>query len=376
MSIQKRIKVLQFICPSGFYGAEMWILALASHLNPAKIECSLAITHESSDQNLELYKRFDSLGLKSHKIPMNGRFDIRCVTRLVKLIKKNRIDILHTHGYKSDILGLVAARIAGITIVSTPHGFENSSDRKLQLYIRLGCFSLRFFDKVVPLSPDLKQDCLNISVSPDKVRLIVNGVELREIEGERLNEAVPLYPNNRDKIIGYVGQMAPRKNVDALLSAFDLIYQENPEVRLILIGDGSQRKRLEERARKLESGSQIEFLGFRDDRLRLMKQMDIFSMTSSLEGIPRCVMEAMAIGTPVVAFNIPGIDELLIDGETGLLADFNDVQGLKRCWGNLLSNRALALRIKKNARQHILEKFSAHRMASEYTSLYREEAFS
>ncbi len=368
----KRINVLQFICPSGFYGAEMWVLALSSHLDKKLVNCSLAVTHESQDQNLELFDRFMALGLNAYKIPMLGRFDVRSIPRLVKLIKKQKIDIMHTHGYKSDILGLITGRIAGIKIISTPHGFENAKNFKLQMFIKIGCFALRFYDKIVPLSPDLRQNCLDLKVSPAKIKMIINGVDLTEIEAERSKKHIPFFSDKKEKIIGYVGQMAYRKNIDAMLSAFDLLYRETQDIRLVLVGDGALRAQLEERAKKLSSYHKIDFLGFRNDRLRIVKEMDIFCMTSSLEGIPRCIMEAMAMGTPVVAFNIPGIDKLVLNGKTGLLADFDDVDGLKENFKQLLDDKLLSTEITRNARTYILEKFSARRMAQEYTGVYEE----
>ena len=130
-----KINVLQFICPSGFYGAEMWILALAKHLNPSRVRCQLVITREAGDQNIEVINRFKSLGLQAHQLKMHGRFDPIAIIGLRKLIRREKIQIIHTHGYKSDILGLFAARISGIKALATPHGFENAKDPKLQLFI-------------------------------------------------------------------------------------------------------------------------------------------------------------------------------------------------------------------------------------------------
>jgi glycosyltransferase involved in cell wall biosynthesis len=366
----KLINVLQFICPTGFYGAEAWILALAKNLDPTRISCHLAVTKESADQNLEIFDRFQAIGLSANQIPMRGRFDPRVILKLSRLIKQEQIDIIHTHGYKSDILGLFAARIAGVKVLATPHGFENAKDLKLKLFIRLGCFALKHADIVAPLSEDLEYNIQKINIQPQKVKLIINGVDLSEIEDERAKQTNPLY-SSEEKIIGYVGQMAHRKNVKALIEAFDLLFQENNKVRLLLIGDGPQKKELQAKTKTLSSSNNIHFLGYRDDRLQFVKQMDLFAMTSSLEGIPRSMMEAMAMGIPVTAFLIPGIDKLIIDRRTGLLAQFGDVEGLKINLQLILSDRQFAQKIGQAGRKHILENFSARRMADEYAALYR-----
>ncbi len=368
----EKLNVLQFITPVGLHGAEMWILALAKNFDPRKVNCQLSVTLESEDQNIEVYHRFRALSLEAHQIKMRGRFDPKGIMALCRLIREKKIDIIHTHGYKSDILGLIAARITGIKALSTPHGFDNAKNFKLQLFIHLGCLALRFFDQVAPLSEELESDMYRFGVSPAKVRMIMNGVDLDEVESERRKDTLPIYPDPNEKRIGYVGQLIYRKRVDHLIDTFDLLYREHKNIRLIIIGDGPKRSELEEKARSLPSASQIEFLGYREDRLRLLKELNLFCMTSSLEGIPRCMMEAMGMGIPVAAYNIPGVDKLIIHEKTGLMARFGQVEALKECWERLLFDEAFSTQIALNSRRHVMENFSAKRMAHEYVGLYHK----
>lgn len=370
------LKVLQFICPAGFYGAEMWILALAKNLDQSAVECHLAVTRESETQNLEVLRRFEGLGLQGHQIRMRGRFDPRAIRALSRLLREQHFDVIHTHGYKSDLIGLIAGRMAGVKTVATPHGFENAKNLKLQMFIRLGCLALKHFHRVAPLSDDLLKDMRRIGVPPGRVKLIMNGVDLQEVEDEKASTAPLLYRHTSDRLIGYVGQIAHRKNVVAMVRAFDRLHAEMPNTRLLLVGDGAQRAELQTLAGGLASAGNIEFLGYRNDRLRLVKELDIFTMTSSLEGIPRCMMEAMALGRPVAAFNIPGVDKLVLPEHTGLLAPFGDEEGLKNCWKRLLTDASLAERLAKNGQHHVTTHFSALRMAREYTDLFRELVWS
>jgi len=367
-----RMNVLQFITPAGLHGAEMWILALARNFDPRKINCQLAVTLESEDQNIEVYHRFRVADLEAHQIKMRGRFDPKGIMALCRLIREKKIDVIHTHGYKSDIMGLIAARITGIKAVSTPHGFDNAKNFKLQLFIRLGCLASRFFDQVVPLSEELESDMYRFGVSTAKVRMIMNGVDLDEVESEKRKGTVPIYPDPDEKRIGYVGQLIYRKRVDHLIDTFDLLYRDHENIRLIIIGDGPKRSELEEKARSLPSAFRIEFLGYREDRLRLVRELNLFCMTSSLEGIPRCMMEAMGMGIPVAAYNIPGVDKLIIHEKTGLMARFGQVEELKECWERLLFDEAFSTQIALNSRRHVMENFSARRMAHEYADLYHK----
>ena len=368
-----QVKVLQFITPAGFYGAERWILALANNSHTDAIDIQLAVTKESETQDLSVARYFKANGGVVHQIPMAGRFDLRAVKALVQLIRDNDIDIIHTHGYKSDILGFLASRWAGIKCVSTPHGFSNKVDFKLGLFIKLGVFFLRYFDQVAPLSEELMTDMKTFKVPVEKTALIRNGVDLKEIDAT-IAELKDKPESNAlgAKKIGYIGQLIPRKCVNDLLDVFNELYQDDNSLALELIGEGSQKEALQKKASTLPSKEAIEFLGFKEDRFHYLSKFSLFVMTSSLEGIPRCIMEAMSFGIPVVAYDIPGVDKLVKDHETGLLAKFGDKESLKLMSKKALYDPALCHTLTQNGRNFIEAQYSAKRMAEEYEMLYQK----
>ena len=359
------MKVLQFICSTGFYGAERWVLALSKHL-PDSVSSELVVTLEPGTEELELVKQFKAIG-KTHHIPMQGRFDLRAVSKLADLIQEQDIDIIHTHGYKSDILGVMAARKAGIPCVVTPHGFENAADLKLRFFIWLGCQSMRFAGKVVPLSKQLMSDVEKFNISPDKLEYIQNGVDLSEVEAVRQTKTDK--PKEK-KTIGFVGQMISRKNIKAILDCFESLYKKRQDIELVLLGDGEDRPSLEAYSKTLASASDIHFLGFRNDRLQLLRDFDLFVMTSTLEGIPRCLMEACAMEIPVSAYDIAGIDQLITHNESGLLAPLHNSKQLEKDWERLLDDKALATSLAQNSKSFVEANFSAKRMADEYLELF------
>lgn len=366
-------RILQFITPAGFYGAERWILALANNMPPDAATCDLAVSDEGGSQDLSMLELYpESLG-RVHRVNMRGRFDWRVISRICRIIRDRRIDVIHTHGYKSDILGFIAAKRMGIKCVSTPHGFSGNVGFKLATFIRLGTFMLRFFDMVAPLSDELVADMRRFGVPERKTRFIRNGVDLKEIdqvlEGSRKRETKS-EAGKRSFTIGFIGQLIPRKGIGDLLTVFDQLCVDFPYLQLRLIGDGSQRSELESIAAGLPCAKKIQFLGFRSDRLTLLQDIDLFVMTSSLEGIPRCMMEAMAVGVPVVAYNISGVDQLVEHGKTGLLAPHGDKSALQENCRRLIDDPKLAKRLLANARDLIDDQYSAARMATEYEGLY------
>jgi glycosyltransferase involved in cell wall biosynthesis len=368
--IIKTINVLQLITPVGFYGAERWVLALINNSDTNLVRHDLAITDEPEEQDLEILNQFPRKAGQAHTVTMNSRFDFSAIKKLVVIIKERKIDIIHTHGYKSDILGFIAAKRTGIKCISTPHGFGQPGSFKVKLFIKIGAALFRFFDMVVPLSRQLQEEVYAFGVSKNKVTYIQNAVDLTEVEKYRLSKQ---QKNSKDKKkIGFIGQMIPRKNIKDLLDIFEDVHQQIPNTQLQILGDGESRKEMEEYSKTLSSYLDIQFLGFRHDRMEYLKQFDIFAMTSKDEGIPRCLMEAMGMELAVAAYDIPGIDQLVRHNKTGLLAKFGDKETLAKYWVELLTDEEKSKELARQAKAFVDEKFSGQRMASEYTSLYQE----
>jgi glycosyltransferase involved in cell wall biosynthesis len=364
------INVLQFIVPVGFYGAERWILALVNNSDPEKVLHDLVVTNESQKQDLKIIQEYPTKQGETHVISMRSRIDFSAIAKLCKIIKERKIDVIHTHGYKSDILGLIAAKKTGIKCISTPHGFGQPGNFKLKMFIKLGVFCQRFFDKVVPLSIQLKNECLAFGISQEKIFYIQNGVDLTEVEKYRKKKQPKAIGGKH--IVGYIGQMIPRKNIKDLLDIFDATHEKISNIELQILGDGESRAEMEEYAKTLSSFEDIHFLGFRYDRMEYLKQFDIFAMTSEDEGIPRCLMEAMGMELAVAAYDIPGIDQLVTHIETGLLAKFGDKATLTEYWVDILTNDSKSKQLASRAKTFVEENFSAQRMAREYLELFKQ----
>mgnify|MGYP003933908019 CR=1 FL=1 len=370
----RKINVLQFICSTGFYGAERWVLALINNSNLSEVRFDLAVTREQNSENLAVVEHFreqPSQSGESFEIPMSFRFDPRVINRLVRIIHDRKIDIIHTHGYKSDIIGVIAAKKAGVKCVVTPHGFENARDIKLKLFIWLGCKAMKYADMVVPLSNQIVEDVNRFGISNSQTFYIQNGVDLSEVDEVYSNPNISSNLGSK-KRIGFIGQMISRKNIVDIFDTFELLKLRRENIELILLGDGDQREELESLANNLPNGDSIQFLGFRDDRLEYLKTFDLFVMTSTLEGIPRCLMEAMAMGVPVAAYDIPGIDQLIEHEKTGLLAPPGNKSLLAELWEQLLFDKKISTTIAENARKFVYSQYSAKRMANEYLGLYQQ----
>ncbi len=369
------INVLHVLSSSGYYGAERWVVALANNLDESEVNCELAVVFDGAGPPSELVENFPAPLADQYHIREGLKFDPRVILQLRKLIKHNAIDIICSHGYKSDLVALPAARLAGILCVSIPHGFGSGLSWKMRLYIRLGIMALHRFDKVVPLSAMLFQQLQMQGVSAERLMLIENSVDLGTIDAQAQvspDTSVQLATVGEKTRLGYVGRLVDGKQVNHVITVFAQLCDEMDDIELYIVGDGPNKVSLELLADQLGCGDRVVFTGFVEDGLSLLRTLSLFIMASNSEGIPRCIMEAFALRVPVAAYDIPGVSDLVEDQITGRLTPLDDVAGLVDCCRAILCESEHTKIMVEEARNTIEERFSARRMAREYTALYQE----
>ena len=364
------LRVLHMGSPTGLYGAERWILALIKHLPREQIESFVGVIKDAPDLEAPLCTVASELGFQTHVIESYGKLSRSAVGQLRRVLIDHQIDILHTHGYKTDLIGSLAARGTRCKTLSTPHGWSVNAGIKLRVYEALDRFCFLFMDAVVPLSRDLYEGLASLPGMKRKLHLIENAVDLSEIDapGETPDILRRWHEEGRI-VIGYIGQLITRKRIDTLIEAFHAL--DMPNKQLCLIGDGPQRHELERLAERLGETQNIAFLGFRGDRIDFLKGFDIFVLPSELEGIPRCLMEATGAGIAVIASDIPGCRDVVVAGETGLLIPPGDTTELCRQMSLLISDPTLRARLARAGAEHTRQRYSADALAGAYTQLYR-----
>ena len=364
------LRVLHMGSPTGLYGAERWILALIKHLPREQIESFVGVIKDAPDLEAPLCTVASELGFKTHVIESYGKLSRSAVGQLRRVLIDHQIDILHTHGYKTDLIGSLAARGTSCKTLSTPHGWSVNAGIKLRVYEALDRFCFLFMDAVAPLSRDLYEGLASLPGMKRKLHLIENAVDLSEIDAPGETPDILRHWHEEGRIvIGYIGQLITRKRIDTLIEAFHALGMPNKQ--LCLIGDGPQRRELETLAERLGETQNIAFLGFRGDRIDFLKGFDIFVLPSELEGIPRCLMEATGAGIAVIASDIPGCRDVVVAGETGLLIPPGDTTGLCRQMSLLISDPTLRARLARAGAERTRQRYSADALAGAYTQLYR-----
>jgi glycosyltransferase involved in cell wall biosynthesis len=358
--------------PTGLYGAERWILALVRNLDPAIIRSSVTAIRDEPSAGAPVCEEAGKMGLDAYRIDAFGRVNAAAVSRLRRLLVEQKVSILHTHGYKTDVIGLLATLGTGCKVVATPHGWSTQAGWKLQVYEGLDRAVFPFFDAVVPLSSKLHSELKVLPGVGRKLHLINNAVDLSEVSGSAgISSALQTWKQQGDFIVGYIGQLISRKGLDSLIEAFGR--WEFPRKRLVLVGDGPQAGKLKELASVSSYADRIHFAGFREDRLDWLRGFDIFVLASRLEGIPRCLMESLAARIPVIATEIPGCRDLITHEDTGLLVPVDDPMALAAAM-NRLTDRDLRSHLSGRGAAHVEQYYSAARMGREYQDLFRELA--
>jgi glycosyltransferase involved in cell wall biosynthesis len=365
------MNILQLISSQGFFGAENVVLQLASELNKSQWGGNLTVGEFENSQspNLELIERCRENGIATASFPCQGRIDFRAIFLLRKFIRKKKIDIVHSHGYKSNTYSLFASYGMAKGLVATCHNWLGN-DLKMKSYARLDRFFLKRFKKVIAVSDAVKYRLLSSGVSSRKISVIRNGISLVPFEptNSGINKKDELGISASAKVIGTVSRISEEKGHRYLLNAADEITKKYKEVIFLIVGDGPLMPALQ---RKYDS-PQIIFTGFRKDILQLYQCMDIFVLPSLNEGLPMALLEAMASKLPVVATRVGAIPQLVKDRESGFLVEPGDQDAIKLSLVSLLNNSQLAQSMGQRGYEIVKESYSAQRMAEDYLNIYKE----
>lgn len=365
------MRILQLISSEGRYGAETMLLGLAKCLTSLGHETLLGVFRNSHQPHTEIAEAAGLEGLPVEIIPCNGRVDLNAVRAIQRCITTHSMDVVHTHGYKTNLYGYAAARRYGTPLVATYHIDWPDRGVALRLYHLLDRVVVRRFEKVVAVSDAVASSLRRSGLPQRKVTTIDNAIELAPFRAPKptLREEMP---NQATMLVGLVGRLTPQKGGEYFLRTAAALLGEFPDVRFVLVGEGPERKRLEQLAQELGIAAQVGFLGRREDMPGVYASLDVLVLPSINEGLPMTILEALATGTPVVATAVGAVPKLIVPGRTGLLVEPRDTAGLRAAVARLLTDAKLRKELGENGRAWVRQGFSSAAMADKYLDLYRQ----
>jgi len=326
------IRILEFRCADGSGGGpEKTILLGAAQFDRQRFAVSICYIKSVRDDAFDIDRRADELGLDFTAIAQRHRFDPRIWFQLKKLVRQKRIDIVHAHDYKTNLITLMLARAEGVVPLSTAHGYTGHCWLERRVYYPADRRILARFPLVIAVSSQLRDTLIRAGGKPDRIRTVLNGIDHRRFRRDparvpELRQALGLLPD--EIALGGVGRVEPQKRYDILLRTLALLLPRRPYLRLFIVGEGSLRGDLEKLAQDLGVACACRFLGHRNDLGTVYPALDILVQSSDYEGTPNVVLEAMAFETPIVATDVGGTRELIEDGVHGLLVPAGDPQQL------------------------------------------------
>jgi glycosyltransferase involved in cell wall biosynthesis len=304
--------------------------------------------------------------------------DWRCARRLAAFARAEGVDVLHAHQY-TPFFYAAAGRRFGSTppVLFTEHGraFPDLPRRKRMLANRV---LLRRRDRVMAVGETVRQALIrNEGLPPGRIEVIYNGIPLEPFEAPATPEAraaaraeIGVGPDDLVAIL--VARLDYLKDHATAIRTIERVARRRPDARLVLVGEGLERASIEDLVHRLGVGENVRLLGRRTDVPRLLSAADVVLLTSISEGIPLTLIEAMAAGLPVVSTRVGGVPEVVVDGETALLAPSGDAEALAGHILDLADDPGRRARMGLSGRRRAREQFSEGRMHQLYRDLYEE----
>jgi glycosyltransferase involved in cell wall biosynthesis len=379
------IRVLRVIARLNIGGPAIQAISLTALMQERGYATRLVRGSESTDEGTmdDLAERMGvepTLIASMRREP--GLGDARALAELVRIARRDRPDLVHTHAAKGGTLGRVAVMLAfprkRPKVVHTFHGHSLTgyfSSRTARMYTRIERFLARRTDVLIAVSEEVRDDLVGLGVAPlEQFEVVRLGLDLSAFadDSDRAARRAAVRAQwgvgDEEQVVTLVARLVPIKRVDRFLETAALLC-ERPGARFVVVGDGELREELvaSEPARAL--GDRVVWAGFRRDVPDICFASDVVVLTSDNEGTPVSLIEAQAAAKPVVSTSVGGVRSVVLNGETGLLAD--DPPALAAAIGALLDEPDRAATMAVRGREHVLATFGVERLVDDLDRLYR-----
>jgi glycosyltransferase involved in cell wall biosynthesis len=326
-----------------------------------------------SEKDIESAARKDAINVKEFRMK-NGPNLLGAIS-IIRFAKQHQVDIIHCHGYKANILmGMLPACFRVIPYLVTIHGWTSIKKfSKMWIYGWSEALFAKRADMATVVSTAMKNHP-RISAVGLKTIVIHNG-----IPQVGLPQKVPPPPNNLFHCFSHkgfkilaIGRLSPEKGFDLLVNAISKLINNGHDISLVIIGEGAERKRLENLAQIRGVADKVFFTGYLDQASRYLRHFDLFVISSITEGLPITLLETMQAGVPIVATRVGGIPEVLDNGKYGLLVDPGNENELADAITKLYNSPEKRNEMRKAAREAVKHDFSSENMERDYREVYEK----
>lgn len=377
MSNLSTIKVLHVIDSGGLYGAERLLISLAKEQKRAGLDVVIVSVGKKNEGPKLIEEAAARQGLSVKVWRMKPGLNVAGAMAILTWARNQGFDLIHSHGYKFNVLiGMVPGRIRGIPFVATLHGYIQAPFlSKSWLYQCLDRISLRIIESVVLVSHSMR-DQIPLAISrSSKTKIVSNGLDY-ELVKQELNRPVPpsirSFLQDHGRIVLGVGRLSPEKGFFSLIEAFAVVRQHYPDAGLLIIGEGGLRGELEAKVVGLGIRDHILMPGYIESVIPIMAASTVLCIPSLTEGLPITLLEAMAVGLPILATPVGEIPAVLGEGRGGRILPSGDVEILGKELIDYLGDQSQQQRLAQWAKAQVHEVYSSVAMQVRYRQIYEQ----
>ena len=370
--MDKRLKVLNVLPYGDIGGSQKFVLSLCTYHDKRLFDVAIAVLFSGGTVSDDISRQDFDVSV----LGMRNGFDWVRALRLISIIRRQKIDIVNVHGQNP--LGKLCSILSfPAVIIHTDHGTTvGASVKRRQRVVFSNRLLTPFINHFVAISKNMRKSLiLRERVPQDKITLIYNGIDVDKISKKagikkKLKESLAL--PSAVPIIGTVGRLAPEKQYPLLFEALARLREQKAEFFTIIIGDGPDRDPLEALVQKMRLNDRVRFLGYRNDVHHLLEIMDVFLFSSGGEAFSITLLEAMAKTKPIVAFDVEGVNEAVVDNRTGFLVPFGDIKEFANKAQTLLDSPRLRQQMGRAAFERVNAKFDIRKTIRKLEALYVE----
>lgn len=384
MSETKKINILELrSCRGGGGGPEKTILFSALEADRQAFDVTIVYLKSKNDPEFDLHERARTLGIDSFfTIDETHKFDVGALRQLLGILRSKRIDILHAHCYKSDLYGLILRRYHKMKLVTTAHGplatfqffWASKNWRVRYLYDQLDLRLLRHFETVIMVSDTMRTIISKHGVDQNKLIWVRNAIDSTYFRrghapDEQFRQRLGI-PGDAP-VIGAVGRLNGEKDYPNFLGAAQLLLRKRPNLFFVIAGKGELEQELRRMSADMGLADRVIFVGHFHDVRKLFETMDVYVLSSTREGLPNTVLEAMAMEVPIVATDVDGVREAVSDQSEAVLVPARDSAKLAAGIELLLDDADLRGRLVQGARHKVESEFSFAHRTRKVEDIYR-----
>jgi len=367
------VRIAHITASPNFGGVERIILEVGStHQRTRDVEQIFASFPEGGNAE-PFFCEVEKLGFTAYCFQNDMPHLIAATFELIRLLKQHQIQILCAHGHKSRMLGWFAAKRLRIPIIGISHGWTGEN-RKVQLFDRIDKWMHRRMDHIVCVSQGQADKVIRFGTPASRVSVIHNAVRMDRFDTPTdisfRHQLESMFPNKPKLIVGTAGRFSPEKGFDILVTVAEQLIKSGLDIGVVFFGEGFLREPLHKQIDDAGIASSVVLPGFTDQLDQYMPHFDLFVQASHTEGMPTVLLEAMAARTAVVATQVGGTGELMVEGSTGLMVPPNNPEALADAMRKVLSDDELRRTMGENGRQRVEQNFTFEPQAEKYWELF------